>query len=257
MSMYGTHSVARRRARANDLQRRCHEEDRGGCRRASGSFHFTTPHHEPRAQPSQCTQAHCIYTARAAASSLAKSGVPRPVTCRETNASISQPRPITNGQHIGNTYRVPSLCGRKALRAAARVRARRDVVQRARAIHVQERVQEPERRLPRGSEMVVDQGDDAGEQRARRARARDEGKLSLEGDRVVDADRGHVRVRASALVKPARVDGAPCPCEVCGDGGLLVGGYREHVGEPARGEGGRRFVDDSRGGIYLRGADGG
>lgn len=167
--------------------------------------------------------------------SLAKLGVPRPVTLKSP-FSIS---PVRNPEV---THRVPSSARWEALRVAAGVAASRDVVQRRRARRVQERVQEPERRLARSRELVVEQRDHAREDRARAARARDEPGLTADEDLDVVALRGDVRERAPAAVELARVRVAERG-EEGRDGARLVARLREEVGEPAGGEAGGGLGD--------------
>ena len=84
-----------------------------------------------------------------------------------------------------STHRVPSAHGREPARAAAGVRARRDVVQAGRAGRVEQRVEEAERRLARGDEEVVEQRDHTRDSlrggRAGFSNARVRGKRGREG----------------------------------------------------------------------------
>ncbi len=165
--------------------------------------------------------------------SLSKRGVPRPVTCPTTPVSAvpEEQRPI-------QTYRVPPNLRTEPARgvlvgALDRAVATRDVRQRARALPVQQRVQEAERRLALAEQQVVEQRDDARDGRARRARAGHREAVRLE-DREVVRLRGDVGEPAPARVVPAGVLLAVLR-EVARHGGVLVRGSRVIVREPARG----------------------
>ena len=130
---------------------------------------------------------------------------------------------------------VPPTLRREPTRAAARVRARRDVVERGLPKRVQERVEEPERAPSTRDEPVVEQRDDGRERRRRRGRAVHSVDLPPFDDIVRDALCGDVGVRAAVRVEAALV-GAAERGEVAVDGGGLVGGRAEDVREAAGGE---------------------
>ncbi|TFY74496.1 hypothetical protein EWM64_g9516 [Hericium alpestre] len=128
--------------------------------------------------------------------SAAKFGVPRPVTC-SSNVSKQSNQKLPEQ----STHRIPSGPRREAIRAAPGVRPRRNIIQGARARRVQERVQEPKRRLARRDELAVEQRDHAREDGARAARAADEPELLLEHDLDVVALRTDVGKRAPGAVE--------------------------------------------------------
>lgn len=116
-------------------------------------------------------------------------------------------------------------------RALHRAPARRHIRERLPPLLVQPRVQEAHRRPPHAREAVVQQRDDARNDRARRARPLQVREHGLVDDDVVCL-RGDVRERAPARVPARGVRGA-CGGEVGGDGGVLVGRARVVVGEAA------------------------
>jgi hypothetical protein len=95
---------------------------------------------------------------------------------------------------------IPAHNARKADCTASRVRAVRDIVQRARVL-IQPRVEEPERRVPSCEEPVVHERDHTREDWRRRGRAPEEYVRSAIDDRDEHAVRGDVRVPAAGDVK--------------------------------------------------------
>lgn len=130
------------------------------------------------------------------------------------------------------TYSVPPNHGRESSCVTPRVAPRRDVVERPRSRRVQQRVEEPERRLSRVEPLVVEQCHDTRERWARRACARHRLERARDVHREAQALRGDVGVRASRRVEQARVCG-PERAQVCLYRRALVTGLQEDVGEAA------------------------
>ena len=147
------------------------------------------------------------------------------------------------------TYRVPASDSREALRATARVAALRNVVERRRALGVQERVKEAERSLAVVQARVVEERDNRGERGRRRRRAVDSLELARDVDRELHALGRDVGERAALGVEQALVRVSE-RLEVARDGVLLVVRLREDVREPARGEGGRSLRVDALGAAH-------
>ena len=149
---------------------------------------------------------------------------------------------------VGSTkasHRVPALPSPEAGRVAPRVVAARDVVERA-GIRVEERVEEAEGAPAGRSERIVDERDDAREDRASTARAVDPREPAAEDDLDVRADRRDIGVCAARGVEFAavrRADGG----DVGRDGGRLVRRCDEVVGEAAAGEVRRGLAAERRG----------
>lgn len=99
------------------------------------------------------------------------------------------------------THRIPASLSGEPLRPASGVAARRDVVQRALARRVQERVEEAHCRLARRDEAIIEQRDDAREDRGARARPGYRRHGPVDHDLVRDACGGDIGVRTPGLVE--------------------------------------------------------
>ena len=145
------------------------------------------------------------------------------------------------------THRIPASLSREAVGIAARVVASRDIVQRrGSSTRVEEGVEEAKRSLAGCRALVVQEGDDAREDRARARRAVDEPERAGDHNLDVLTLRGDVWEGPAGLVELTRVGAAECG-KVAGDGGGLVGRLREDVREAAGGER-RRSLGDAGGG---------
>lgn len=116
-----------------------------------------------------------------------------------------QERRVVGGAQAGD--RVPARLRGEAVRAAARVLAARDVVERLR-VRVEPRVEEAEHRLALREQLVVDQRDDAGEDGRCAGCAVDGRDAPTDLNLHVAALRRDVGVRAAGLVVCAVVEGA-------------------------------------------------
>ena len=87
-------------------------------------------------------------------------------------------------------------------------------------VGVEERVQEAKRRLALGDELVVDEGDHAGEDGSRRARSSNRTELVLPVDVDILSNGSNIGEATRSPVEPASVDVADL-IEVAGDGGFL------------------------------------
>lgn len=128
------------------------------------------------------------------------------------------------------THRIPAGLSGEPLRPASGVAARRDVVQRALARRVQERVEEAHRRLARRDQAVIEERDDAREDRGARARPGYRRHRPVDDDLVRDACGGDIGVCTPGLVEQPSVSRAQSR-EVRGDGVGLVLWRGEEVRE--------------------------
>ena len=140
------------------------------------------------------------------------------------------------------THSIPS---RRSIETHREVRAciviaRGDVCQRGRHVRVQPWVQEPQHRTARRNELVIQEGDDARERRARAARSVDGPLRAAVDDIEVDGVRRDVGDRAAARVVQTGV-GIPKVVQVLSDGGFLVGRPSPVVREAAAREVGSNF----------------
>ena len=153
---------------------------------------------------------------------------------------------LSNEGIVTVTYWIPTSRGSETIRVATGVVAGRDISESGCSSSVQERVQEPKRTLTRGGTRVVDECNDAREDRARAARAADEASLLLEHNLDVVALRGDVGERATVAAEAARV-GVAERGQVGRHCGVLVGRPGEDRGEASGGEGCRSLRNASRG----------
>lgn len=148
------------------------------------------------------------------------------------------------------THRIPAGLSGEPLRSASGVAARRDVIQRALARRVQEGVEETHRRLARRNQAVIEQRDDAREDRSARARPGYRRHRAIDHDLVRDACGGDIGVCTPGLVEQPGV-GRTQSREIRRDGVGLVLWRGEEVRETARRQVGSSFRCGTLSGAYY------
>jgi hypothetical protein len=138
-------------------------------------------------------------------------------------------------------HRVPALDGGKAFGPAPLVRPIDDIIEALVSDGVQPRIQEPHRCGATGQQVVVEQGDDAGHHRRRRARPADVRRLLVPGGVEALALSCEIRVASALLVVLERLfrvrveDFDAVQINVRVERFVLVLWAREDVAEPAPG----------------------
>ncbi len=157
-------------------------------------------------------------------------------------------KPFTGNER---SYRIPSLHRREALSPTSGVTPARDIVQRHRALRVQQRIDEPERGLPRVEQRVVEQRNNARKGRRGRARALEQAEHAVDSSDEVDGLGGDVGESAAGTVKEACVRAAK-GVEVIFDCAALVVRTSEDVREAAAREGRCDFGSEALGSADRR-----
>ncbi len=139
-----------------------------------------------------------------------------------------------------STHWVPSSYGRETICITPRVAPSRDVVEGARPRGIKERIQESQDWLPSRDEPVVQERDDACEDRARTTCSTNQTSRTLPENLDIVTDGRYVGEATTCSTEfpficrsKRRQEGRDC--------GGLVGGSCKYVGETPRREGGRGF----------------
>ena len=133
------------------------------------------------------------------------------------------------------TYRIPTGGGGETVGVATRVASGGDIVEGRSSSGVEEGVEETERRATGSDETVVDQRDDTAKDGAGATGTSNQTGLALEDNLNVVTHSSNIGEGTTTSVELAGV-GVAEPVQVSGDGGALVAGTSEDVGETTRGE---------------------